>query len=86
MYNDLCNVSSILRCILFADDTTIICSKYDFNELCTEESSDLIKVNDWFNINKLSFNLNKTNFMLFVNSKSSVYVPIAIKNTRIERV
>ena len=84
--NDLCNVSSILRCVLFADDTTIICSKYDLKELCTEVSNELNKVNDWFNIDKLSLNLNKTNFMLFANSKSSVYAPITIKNTHLERV
>ena len=36
-------------------------------------------------INKLSLNLNKTNFMLFANSKSSVNVPITTKNTRIGR-
>ena len=84
--NDLCNVSSMLRCVLFADDTTIICSKYDLKELCTEVNNELNKVSDWFNINKLSLNLNKTNFMLFANSKSSVYVPITIKNNHLERV
>ena len=73
-----------MRCVLFADDTT--CSKYDLKELCTEVSNELNKVNDWFNIKKLSLNLNKTNFMLFVNSRSSVYAAITIKNTRLEGV
>ena len=72
--NDLCNVFSILRCILFADDTTIVCSKYDLKELCTEVSNELSKVNDWFNINKLSLNLNNTNFMLFANCKLVMYL------------
>ena len=84
--NDLCNVSSILRCVLFAEDTTIICSKYDLEELCTEVSNELNKVNDWFSINKLSLNINKTNFMLFANSMRSVDVYITIKNTHLERV
>ena len=74
------------RCILFAEDTTIICSKYDLKEQCTEVSNELNKVDDWLNSGKLSLNLNKTNFMLFANTKSSVNVPITIKNTRIERV
>ena len=34
----------------------------------------------------LSLNLNKTNIMLFANSKYSVNVPITIKNTCLERV
>ena len=38
--NDLCSVSSILRCVLFADDATIICSKYDLKELCIEVSNE----------------------------------------------
>ena len=66
--NDLCNVSSILKCSLFADDTAITCSKYDLKELCTEVSSELNKVNDWFNINKLSLNLrNIFNFHATLN-------------------
>ena len=76
---DLCNVSTMLKCILFADDTTIICSKYYLEELCTEVISELDKVNDLFNINKLSLNLNKSNFMLFSSSKSSGNVHITIK-------
>ena len=55
-----------------------MCSKYDVKEQCTEVSNELNKVNDWSNINKLSLNLN---LMLFLNSKSSVNVPITIKNT-----
>ena len=78
----ICNVSSILRCILFADDTNIICSKYDLKELCTEISNELNKGS----INKLSLNLGRTNVMLFASSKSSVNVLITIRNTRIERV
>ena len=53
---------------------------------CTEVSNELNKVNDWSNINKVSLNSNKTNFMLFANSKSSVNVPITIKNKCIESV
>ena len=32
--NDICNVSSILKCILFADDTNFLCSGDDLFELC----------------------------------------------------
>ena len=46
----------MLRYVLFADDTTIICSKYDLKEICTEVNNELNKVYDWFNINKLSLN------------------------------
>ena len=62
--NNLRNVSTILKCILFVDVTTIICSKCDLKELCTEVSSESNKVNNWLNINKLSLNLNKINFVV----------------------
>ena len=32
--NDICNVSTILKCILFADDTNFLCSGDDIFELC----------------------------------------------------
>ena len=32
--NDICNVSQILKSILFADDTNFFCSGYNINELC----------------------------------------------------
>ena len=84
--NDLCNVSTILKCILFADDAVIICSKYYFNELCTQVTCESKKVNYWYNINKLSLNLDKATFMLFTKSRSSWNVSITIKNLHIARV
>ena len=61
-FNALCNVSSIINAFYLQMIQHIICSKYDLKEQHTDVSSELNKVNDWFNINKLSQNLNKTNF------------------------
>ena len=32
--NDICNVSKIFYCIVFADDTNLFCSDNDINDLC----------------------------------------------------
>ena len=52
--NDICNTSSLLKFILFADDTTIFWSGSDLNELSRHMSNELVKLGIWFAINKLS--------------------------------
>ena len=54
--NDICNTSSLLKFILFADDTTIFWSGRDLTELSKHMSKELVKLSIWFAINKLSLN------------------------------
>lgn len=65
--NDIINVSNVLRFVLFADDTNIFKSGTDLKQLCQEVSIELQKLHQWFNSNKLSLNVEKTNFMVFGN-------------------
>ena len=62
--NDICNVSSFLKCVLFADDTNLFASGNDLNILYKRINVELEKLNNWFKVNKLSLNVKKTNFML----------------------
>ena len=64
--NDICNVSNILKFVLFADDTNIFCSGKDINQLSKLLCIELDKLNIWFAVNKLSLNVSKTNFMILV--------------------
>ena len=57
--NDMCNVSTLLKPILFADDTNIFYSGKDIDELCSEVSIELDKLCIWFQVNKLSLNTSK---------------------------
>ena len=68
--NDLCNVSKFLKCALFADDTNLFASGNNINTLCEQINDELSKINKWFNINKLSLNLSKTNFIIFSKKKN----------------
>ena len=63
--NDICNVSKILKFVLFADDTNILNSDANVKKLNNVVNTELDKLNTWFIINKLSYLI-----------KVTVYVPL----------
>ena len=63
--NDLHNVSESLFFILFADDSNLLLSGPNVNDLCEKMNTELINVVNWFKLNKLCLNIKKTNFMIF---------------------
>ena len=67
--NDICNISKILKFVLFADDTNIFCSGHDAMQLSRYIGNELDKLSVWFAVNKLILNVSKTHFMVFGNSK-----------------
>ena len=54
--NNMCNVSTLLKPILFADDTNLFYSGKDIMELCSVVSIELDNLCKWFQGNKLSLN------------------------------
>jgi hypothetical protein len=85
--NDVCHTSEILKFILFADDTTIIYSQNNFDDLIRNVNAEMIQLCDWFSANKLSLNLDKTNYIIFNQPK--IYkktFSITMCGTTIERV
>ena len=84
--NDLCNVSNILKLVLFADDTNLFTSGHDLEHLTSIVTSELRKLQIWFNLNKLSLNVTKTNYMLFTTNKRLDNVNIKIDDICIEEV
>ena len=85
--NDICNVSNILKFVLFADDTNIFCSGKDINQLSKLLCIELDKLNIWFAVNKLSLNVSKTNFMIFfINYTIRENINIRINNCVIDRI
>ena len=99
--NDLNNVSNLFKVICFADDSTLILSICFSNSPCNlcknnaplDEhtiNNELDKIFNWFCINKLSINPDKTKFMIFKNKQriiSNDRLPIIrMNNNPIERV
>ena len=63
--NDMVNVSSLLFPILFADDTNIFLNSKNMSDLFHTMNTELKKIVEWLNVNKLSLNVKKTHYMLF---------------------
>ena len=64
--NDKASVTNILSSILFADDTTLFYSSKNLQELTAIVTNELGNIMQWLNASKLSLNIDKTNFMLFI--------------------
>ena len=82
----MCNVSSFFKYILFADDTTILRAGNDIKLINKEVNHELIALSQWFSINKLSINLEKTQCMLFTKSKSFRNITITLNNVGIKQI
>ena len=84
--NDICQVSKLLSMVLFDDDTNIFCSGKNLETLQVQINEELRKLKLWFDCNKLSLNVSKTNFMLFGKGRSNTHVQIEIDGVAINRV
>ena len=82
--NDLCNISRLVKYLLFADDTNLFCADQNINQLVTTLSTVLDKLCMWFVVNKLSLNVSKTSYMLFGNLNAQF--DIVINGISINRV
>ena len=63
--NDLPNISNILQFFLFADDTNIYYEADTPDELELIINKELKKLHNWLIVNRLSLNIDKTNFVMF---------------------
>jgi len=74
--NDLCNLHLHSKIISYADDTVLLFSCDDLTTLKYQIENDLQKVNNWFLVNDLQLNLNKTKYMFFsLNNSDFVLMP-----------
>ena len=63
--NDLPAVSKLFMPILFADDTNLFCTSHNVNSLIEEINRESANVYAWVQSNKLSLNIDKTNYIVF---------------------
>ena len=62
---DLCQISNIFDLVLFADNTNLSFSHIDFPTLVNLKNSETLKLSAWFKANKLSLNMQKSNYIIF---------------------
>ena len=86
--NDIANVSDIIFPLIFADDTNVFVTGKDLNHMVYIINKELNKLTEWMNVNKLSLNVTKTNFMIFRSKhrKAGFSNNIKINVTDIDRV
>ena len=77
--NDLPNVSKILNFYLFADDTNIYYESNSLTELEKSVNRELDKLYLWLNVNRLSLNIDKTNYIIFHPFNKPLKQQITIK-------
>ena len=78
------NCSELLKFIQFADDTTLIFSSINIEQLNNILESEGNKVIMWLNANKLIINLTKTNCMLFSNKRGDPQIKVKLNNTELD--
>ena len=87
--NDICNVSSVAKLILFADDTNLFFSHKGPVYLIELLNQEISKFSQWLiTINRLSLNLDKNKIYTLQTStkKVSVKYRVLINNREIEQV
>ena len=63
--NDLPNISDIIEFSLFADDTNLYLESKSLKDLEITFNKELEKLYLWLNVNRLSLNIAKTNYIIF---------------------
>ena len=85
--NDLPLSSSKLAFYLFAEDTNIYCESDNIHHLQRVVNTKLKKVKTWLDVNRLSLNMDKTNFIIFKSPQhhSAEVVKIKVGNIPIKQ-
>ena len=82
--NDIIKSSNKLYFVQFADDTCLFMKNKNKTTLADEFNSELASVSDWLVSNKLSLNVNKSNFLFFSNQRDKEPPELKMQNTVIE--
>ena len=85
--DDLPSVSNLFMPILFANDTNFFCNGPNLDELIEKNNEEMKLIYKWVSVNKLSLNIEKTNFMLFTPKNfSCLKETVVINNHSIKEV
>ena len=87
--NDIAKTSRHFNFTLFADDTTAIASDPSLTNLIKMVNHELTNISHWFTMNKLSLNVDKTNYIIFHDPHRKIKfnnISIHINNTEIKNV
>ena len=83
--NDISNIFTNLKTILFADDMTLYLVGPSAEQLITTANQELKLLHHWCVDNRLTINIDKTFYMLFTNKKIHHLPELIINNCKINR-
>ena len=85
--NDFYNCSNVFNFHLFADDSNLFFAESSLESLETKVNLELKSVHNWLCCNKLSLNIDKTNFVIFhpPQKKLTKSISILVDNKSIEQ-
>ena len=69
---------------MFADDTNLFCSNKEIKPLFLKTNLELGKIFEWFRVNKLSLNEDKTRFTLFHRPQDRDNLPLRLLPLKID--
>ena len=84
--NDISNVSDKVFSILFADDSNVFCTGKNIYEVINNMNRELNKIIIWLHTNKLTLNVDKSNYIIFSRQKITTHNDIKIDNTTLKRI
>ena len=70
---DIINTSPTTEFLMFANDTNLFFKDNNVSDLYHKVNNELAKVSEWFKLQKLSLNFNKTNYILFKNERKNFH-------------
>ena len=65
-----------MRFVHFADDTIVLASDSDINNVHATVNRELVGVDNWLKATRLSLNFNKTSYMTISNQKNAIDIII----------
>jgi len=84
--DDISNVSQLVKCVLYADDTNMFYSNDSLEQLISVINKELSKFKKWMESNKLSLNFDKSKVMFFGKYQAESQKLVEIDGVHIENV
>ena len=81
--NDLNSSTRVLDPVLFADDRNLFCSENNIRTLLETANQERSQINDWFLVNKLSLNVEKTKYMLLHKLTDQENIPLKLPSLQL---
>ena len=82
--NDFSRCAPQLDFSLFADDSNLLCFDKSLLDMELKINNQLNFVNEWLSINKLSLNVDKSNYVIFSSSQRQIHYSIKIFINEVE--